>query len=419
MLKDLGYAECFIKRYHLAANHIIFRITYGPLKRRVSLIYRLNIEEYKKDFAFFMSEVAKEAATLHKMEIVDSKRPSDNCSEPPKHRSNIHGKGKFKGKTGKNADTNRKEESEGNAQKGKRKKPSCLNPQCSGYHLLVDCPVTSQEDKKKFLEEIKSKMKRGGAINATHLQWGRNSNSSLFEASFENNQLKCQVLADQGSDVCILPPNIYEELKQKSDIGETVLEKTMYYPTVDSDVSPLPCSRKFKATIKIKVRNASSMILRKVTWMVSDRPVRNVILGRDVLLLLGLDNQYLLSVACDRLNGELDVEEKKKEPQHGEIRSLMGVRIDGQTYHSSSDPSDDDTPEDMYMDIGFDKTGEVGNELESRIKEALEDGLYEAGEKFIRSLLKKHRDIFRIRLRDAPPAKVKPMKIRIEPGATP
>ena len=53
-------------------------------------------------------------------------------------------------------------------------------------------------------------------------------------------------------------------------------------------------------------------------------------------------------------------------------------RIDGQ---SSSEPCNEDTAENMYIDIGFDKPGEVEKELEDWVQEELQEGLSEDGDK--------------------------------------
>ena len=208
--------------------------------------------------------------------------------------------------------------------------------------------MTSEEDKKKYLEERRNKKRKvdkSGDLNAIEPQWERNPNSSLFNASFADGSVKCHALADQGADVCVLPPDVFNKLKSQTDVEEEILKETLYYTLADSEAPPLPCSKKVKASITLSVRHACSMVLRKVTWMVSDRPMRHVIIGRNVLRLLGLDNRTLLAAACDRLDGEIDVEGAQEKEQDGEICSLMYKRGDRQTYHSSGEPDDDSVPD--------------------------------------------------------------------------
>lgn len=81
MLKDLGYSEFVTKRPNLAVKHILQRITYGSLSRRVNKIYRLNEEDYKKDFSHFMHDVAAEAAMMDKNEIQERRNDTNRRNE--------------------------------------------------------------------------------------------------------------------------------------------------------------------------------------------------------------------------------------------------------------------------------------------------------------------------------------------------
>ena len=78
----------------------------------------------------------------------------------------------------------------------------------------------------------------------------------------------------------------------------------------------------------------------------------NVIIGRDILTLLGLDNHTLLAAACDRLQGEFDAEGVQKNPSNGELNSLLENSVTNNVFHSNSHPDDDGIPETFYMDIG-------------------------------------------------------------------
>ena len=94
ILKELGYIEFIDKKPNLAVTHIMSRITYGPLKRRVNTIYRLNLEEYKKDFSLFMRHIAAEAALIDKADLSDDKKEKHkNKNEQNKeHRENNNNK---------------------------------------------------------------------------------------------------------------------------------------------------------------------------------------------------------------------------------------------------------------------------------------------------------------------------------------
>ena len=88
-------------------------------------------------------------------------------------------------------------------------------------------------------------------------------------------------------------------------------------------------------------------------------------------------------------------------------------------FHSNSQPDDDGIPETFYMDIGKDAPGEVDKALEERIQESINEGHSTEGQVKLRNIVRKYKNIFRIRLGRAPPAKVAPMKIRLKEGAKP
>ena len=105
-------------------------------------------------------------------------------------------------------------------------------------------------------------------------------------------------MADQGSDANILPPDTLELIpKAKPSAKVTTLDRTIYYETVDKSATSLPCSRKIKANVLLRVRHGTNLSLRGVEWLISDRPVGHALISRHVLCALGLDNRVLLAAA--------------------------------------------------------------------------------------------------------------------------
>ena len=138
-----------------------------------------------------MRQVAAEAAIIDKSDLSDDKKRSSNNDQ----KVNKENKGGQKNDNTRKKTKNKPSDKE---KSGKRKKPSCLNPKCDGYHFMINCPITSDEDKKKFLEERKSKrQKADGDVKAVEQKWGSTSNTSLFEASLGEDKIQCTVLTDQ------------------------------------------------------------------------------------------------------------------------------------------------------------------------------------------------------------------------------
>ena len=144
----------------------------------------------------------------------------------------------------------------------KHKAVTCLNTECGGSHLVKECPNTSEELRKKLLTEFyeqrknAKRQKKGpdGSVNA--LSGSAKENSSLFEVKFSGG-VHSVALADQGSDVSILPPKVVESMKSGM-LGLKIsrLLSTHLYSTADENASPLPCSNKAVADIHITYSSA-------------------------------------------------------------------------------------------------------------------------------------------------------------------
>lgn len=74
---------------------------------------------------------------------------------------------------------------------------------------------------------------------------------------------------------------------------------------MDQDGLYLPYSQEVDADVQFFIRHAISLAIRKVRSMVADRPTIRVILGRDVLSMMGLDNRTLFEDACNWLYGDV------------------------------------------------------------------------------------------------------------------
>ena len=161
MLKDLEYVEFIDKRPHLAVQQLMSRITYGPLRRRENSLYKLNQEDYKKNFALFVRNVAQEAKTVEKAEIAYGKKntPAAASSDTQSKKQNPRND-KNKHKDSSKNTPEKERDREKKKTENKRKKPSCLNPNCDGYHYVMDYPMNSEEDKKKLLDERRAKKRK-------------------------------------------------------------------------------------------------------------------------------------------------------------------------------------------------------------------------------------------------------------------
>lgn len=75
--------------------------------------------------------------------------------------------------------------------------------------------------------------------------------------------------------------------------------------------------------------------------------------------------------------------------------------------------------EDIYVDFGDDNPSEIECELSKRVDEAETNVLSKEGAVKHRDIINKHKCIFRLRLGSGGPAKVRPMKIRVDDAKQP
>lgn len=115
-----------------------------------------------------------------------------------------------------------------------------------------------------------------------------------------------------------------------------------------------------------------------------------VIIGRDVLTLLGLDNRSLLSAAYDRFNGEVDASDQTvQENDEGSIASLLGS-----SFYSDGPVGEDTDPSKLYVEIGEDSEWEVSAALDKLVENAVSNGLSNRGAKRLRKIIAKYRKFF-------------------------
>lgn len=109
----------------------------------------------------------------------------------------------------------------------------------------------------------------------------------------------------------------------------------------------------------------------------SVRDSDHVLIGREVLPSIGLDNKMLMAAACDRQNGVTNIpemlarlpKEETKGPVASSIHSLLQLRDAFGTFHSQGGPEKDSMGDsDVYVDIGEEPVEDPEAALESRVK---------------------------------------------------
>lgn len=181
-------------------------------------------------------------------------------------------------------------------------------------------------------------------------------------------------------------------------------------------MSSVACSKKVTLDVYLKIRHGSSLVLRNIEWKVAKEDVSVPIIGRRVLESLGCDNGKMLMAARDKYGEDIDVSHRlphdgNEEESSGNIAALFGESV----FHNSGNVEEDGIiTEEVCVDFGDDPPCEVEEALNERIAEAAKNGLSKEREEQLRNITKRNKSVFRLRLGSGGPAKITPMKIRLD-----
>lgn len=384
----------------------------------MKLTYRLRKEEFKKDYQLFMREAKEEKAC--------DRHDAASSNVNPDYDSGSDGSVKYSERSRDHRrPRNRKERRTacfGDKIKDhktlsdnsiKKSLPQCLNPACDGRHFMKECSNTSEAKKKELFEAYSARnANKYSAVNMGQVcSPQKEDNCSLFNATFRNGAVEVSVLADQGSDVNLMPLNVEHEHQELPDLikekdGTVViedLERSYYCSTVDEGGPALPCSRRLKA-LMLSVRHVTKLAMRELDWMVSDKPpVQNVLISRQVLQVIGLDNRKLLAASADRFHGIVNVPEllskvgKVTKAKGGTVHSLLqndSLEF-GSTFHSQAGSEDNILDcSYVYVDIGGESAEELDTALAASVEQAFQNGMSREGAKKFEALLQKYRQMF-------------------------
>lgn len=435
VLEAAGMPDLPDKKPHIAIKHITNRIKPGLLKRRMKdiVLWRKDEQFDKKDFGAFMRELAVQAKKLeHEQESRYHREDSDSGassassesedegshSRRPQRKHSSPKKGKKKNHKGiatkkRDNDGAAKQESPNHRKKRVFEMPDCLNPKCDGKHFVADCPISSEEEKRIFKEEYHARKKRIIRFNTDKNPAGSSSkhkgsirrlgaqaiddHSALFSATFALGAVESVVMADQGSDANVLPPTVLDALKKATPgLAVEELKPPHSFDFLDQS-SGIVCHKRVVADVQVRIRHGTKLVLRNITWHVSDAPTKVVVIGRRVLQAIGCDNKAMLAASCDKNDGVINIPEalaadKAARASKGTIAAL----VDGGVFHSDEGGEEVDALDEsgVYVDIGEDSEKDRDAELESAVQRAQQQGLSDSGANTLRQIIDKHRAIF-------------------------
>lgn len=149
---------------------------------------------------------------------------------------------------------------------------------------------------------------------------------ALWNASFTDGQGFRKVLADQRSNVNLLPQNVLTNLLKLGKYEIKHFQKPRIYKTVSGSV----CSRfekKITLLAVLKIGHGSSLFLCNVTLKIPNKAVRHAIIGRHDLESIGYDNKSMMEASIAPHPEEIDLKTFMKEESNssdGSTTALIG-----------------------------------------------------------------------------------------------
>lgn len=420
-LENTGFSDIPQSKPHIAISHILKRVKPKALKSRIKniVLWRKDIQFDRKDFGAFMRELALQAKKLES-EQAGSVRTNHEVDNSDCSSDETAGRRTFSGKVRKPGNYNsrknlrsspqqKEKESNNIVTLGKRRRqsdelPPCLNQMCrkkGGRHFINNCTRTSVEEAKRLRTEYRASKNQKSRISNNPgsgkvFRLGSekvNGHSALFHASFENGSVEAVVLTDQGSDTNLISKTLLNKLQEA---GARLSVSNLTSPHIYSGVGgngKVTCKQSLKADVLLKIRHATSLLLRNVEWRVGDHNDDHAIIGRPLLESIGCDNRALLAASCDRFGGVIDVDVVLKDEISGG-NSISILSYEG-TYHSGGGQENDGlNGDDVYIDIGEDSEQDIRSVLNEKVEEAKDAGMSAEGVKELRQLLSNNASVF-------------------------
>ncbi|KAI0557832.1 hypothetical protein FGB62_258g06 [Gracilaria domingensis] len=266
-LRDYGYSDAITKNPEVAIKHIREKLNLAASKSIWIGFYELTEEADKYEYV-----------RINRTHVVhDSIMPINTNSSPS---------------------SKRKREDEEQKQSVK----SCR-------HFINKCLNSTEEEKKAFLKKYReSKEKRTENKSVKKIDNDVERSSTVFEAIFCREKLEAEVTADQGASANIMPKKFYIQL-QKLDGVKSVhkLARQAVFDVFNKSAPPLTCDLKVTADVSLKIRHGKSMILRNVDWLIANESTSGILIGRQLLNALGLNNRVLLTAAMSKVGEDVGI----------------------------------------------------------------------------------------------------------------
>lgn len=172
------------------------------------------------------------------------------------------------------------------------------------------------------------------------------------------------------------------------------------------------CKKEAVIDADLKIRHGSSLLLRNVSWLVTDQQVETPLLGRPIQEALGLNTRQLLESAADSFAGSFDAKQMLASLIRKGDDRVSRITKGISHFEGGREQVKNDAIIQEWCAIGQETDTEWETELAHRLTQAKSKGLSRPRCDRLEKLLRQNRNVVGIRYNGGPAAKVRPLEIR-------
>lgn len=271
-------------------------------------------------------------------------------------------------------------------------------------HRLKDCKDFPEDEKptllKAYVEERRQKKAQRVQNEEEKRDDGEYDSAIVFKTVF-GHRYHGEACVDNGADNNIIDQRTLQSIREAGvDVEVVDLNRLREFEMAACDVkgnkTKLVFLKQDRLDTELHIRHGSSLLLRNLVWLVTERYVTTPLLGRPILEALGINTRELLAAAADRFSGSVDADQMLAtldERGDGRVSRLM----EGVFHSEGGEHEEDDGATPVWCDIGGETESEWENELLEKVREAKDKGLSSDGCNTLEAMLRNHRNVVRIR----------------------
>jgi hypothetical protein len=273
----------------------------------------------------------------------------------------------------------------------------------------------SKDDKERIVKERSFSKKKLAVV--TDPQFGGKDLALVEE------KVWFPYILDSGAFTTVVPKSLLKKLKEAgSGVVEATLEKDVEMKMAVKDVVTIAKSM-IHITVELTTR-AGPVRIRSLSALVAQDEMEDMLIGEDLLKCLGIDPHEILAARLEEGTLEAEIDATKMADKSAQRQKLSMIVMSGTGIHAGEDMKSADASQSPDLEGGDDCFQEDGDEtlldqaiagMIQRASMYLDEGQLDK----LRSLVEKHREIWRVSLTDDGPAKVKPFKVHLKSDTVP